>query len=61
MINHLMLDRLEKPEDFNDSIKRTSTSIISIILYCFRATDSKSLWANVSNKVLLRYTGPQLT
>jgi hypothetical protein len=56
-----MLDLLEKPEDFNDSIKRTSASIISIILYGFRATDSKSFWANVSRKFSLSRSATDLS
>jgi hypothetical protein len=42
-----MLDLLEEPEDFGESIKRTSASIASIILYGFRATSSDSFWATV--------------
>jgi hypothetical protein len=48
--NRLMLDLLEKPEEFDDSIKRTTASIIGIILYGFRATSPQSFWATVSNK-----------
>ncbi|KAF2029003.1 cytochrome P450 [Setomelanomma holmii] len=54
-INRFMLDLLEKPEDFDASIKRTSASIASIILYGFRATSSDSFWATAVFDTMTRF------
>ena len=49
----MILDLLEKPDDFIGLIKRTSASISSIILYGFRATSPDSFWATVSLMTLV--------
>ncbi|KAK2054685.1 cytochrome P450 2D18 [Colletotrichum caudatum] len=41
----LMYDLLNKPEEFTQSVKRTTASIASITLYGNRATDWGSFWA----------------
>lgn len=50
----LMRDLLEKPEDFQTSIKRTMGSIASIITHGHRAPDWDSLWAYVR----VTFSGP---
>ncbi|KAH7407061.1 cytochrome P450 oxidoreductase-like protein [Phaeosphaeria sp. MPI-PUGE-AT-0046c] len=54
-INRLILDLLEKPDEFGASIKRTSASIASIILYGFRASSSDSFWATAVFDTMTRF------
>jgi cytochrome P450 len=47
-INQLMLDLLEKPDDFRSSVQRVSASLASTILYGHRAPTWENFWASVS-------------